>query len=190
MVTHYTDCFWLLDAILKYATTPGATPPFTASNKIRPLPLSTPRHLEGMSVMYFDLCMYNLMSYNLSLGNRLHYYSHVLDPKDPTHFRRLPSCPQMRWAMPHPLNSSAVGNMFRHRSSSSSLLGGRASDGLNRNLKAHGGLGSLGEEVGESPSNYWLLGISGVGIGVAWLLCQCRRPRPRGRTLLSKLPVV
>lgn len=51
MSCHYTannlDCFWLLDSLLKYATTPGAMPPFTASEKTRPPPLDLPRHMEG-----------------------------------------------------------------------------------------------------------------------------------------------
>lgn len=42
------DCFWLLDSLLKYATTPGAIPPFTASEKVRPSPDDLPQYMEGM----------------------------------------------------------------------------------------------------------------------------------------------
>ena len=41
------DCFWLLDSLLKYATTADAPPPFTASEKIRPPPSNHPKHMAG-----------------------------------------------------------------------------------------------------------------------------------------------
>lgn len=123
-----------------------------------------------------------------ALGNRLHHYSRVLDPSDPTKFRPLPSCPRLRWVLPHPLNSSAVGSLFRQRTASSLLEG--ASDGPNRNLKAHGGMEPLGDEVLESSSNYLLFGALGVGAGfVGWLCRRRKRPRSR-RTLFGRLPVV
>ena len=41
------------------------------------------------------------------LGNRLYHYSKVLDSQDPSKRRPLPSCPQLTWAKPRPLNTSA-----------------------------------------------------------------------------------
>ena len=47
-------------------------------------------------------------------GNRLHQYSHVLDDKNTSTFRPLPSCPQLNWAKPRPLNTTVTRYAFRH----------------------------------------------------------------------------
>ena len=41
------DCFWLLNSLLKYATTPKAQPPFTLSQKVRQPSLGLPQRMEG-----------------------------------------------------------------------------------------------------------------------------------------------
>lgn len=178
----------MLDSILKYATSDGASPPFTASERVRPPPPDMPERMQGQSP--FSAALALIMLCLCPPGNRLHHYSHVLDPIDPTYHRPLPPCPRLRWAMPHPLNSSAVGSLLRQRTASSSLEG--ASDGPNRNLKAHGGLEPLGEEVFDTSSNYLLLCGGGVGLGALWWLCKRRRPRSyrNRRSLLARFPIV
>ena len=41
------DCFWLLESMLKYATSSSALPPFTHSEEIRPQPPVLPLRMEG-----------------------------------------------------------------------------------------------------------------------------------------------
>ena len=41
------DCFWLLDTLVKYATSSVSPPPFTASEKVRVQPSVLPQHMEG-----------------------------------------------------------------------------------------------------------------------------------------------
>jgi membrane-bound transcription factor site-1 protease len=41
------DCFWLLDALLKYATSSVSPPPFTASEQVRNQPTALPQHMDG-----------------------------------------------------------------------------------------------------------------------------------------------
>ena len=41
------DCFWLLDALLKYATSSVSPPPFTASEQVRDHPTALPQHMDG-----------------------------------------------------------------------------------------------------------------------------------------------
>ncbi len=41
----------MLDAILKYATVPGSSPPFTAASKPRPPPRDSPQQLTGTVLM-------------------------------------------------------------------------------------------------------------------------------------------
>ena len=80
-----------------------------------------------------------------------------------------------------------MSGILRQRTASS-LEG--ASDGPSRNLKAHGGLGPLAEEVADVSTNYLWLGCSGVGVGVAWWLCRRRKLRPVGRrTILGRIVV-
>ena len=137
------------------------------------------------SVAACYICIY------IIAGNRLHLYSNVLDSSNPFKFRPLPSCPQFHWAVPRPLNSSAMRGLFSlYRRGPSSFLEG-FSDGPNRNLKAHGGLEVIGEAQGQDFSNYMLIGVCGLGVAGIWLLCRHRRLRPRGRRMLfGKLPVV
>ena len=55
----------------------------------------------------YELPLFLSLSLSLSLsGNRLHHYSRVLDPQDPAKLRPLPTCPQLFWAKPRPINSS------------------------------------------------------------------------------------
>ena len=41
------DCFWLLDTLLKYATSSVSPPPFATSNPIRAKPTALPQHMDG-----------------------------------------------------------------------------------------------------------------------------------------------
>ena len=41
------DCFWLLDTLLKYATSSVSPPPFTASEQVRVQPTALPQHMDG-----------------------------------------------------------------------------------------------------------------------------------------------
>ena len=63
------DCFWLLDTLLKYATTPGASPPFTISEKSRLPPLNLPQRMEGKDNKYS--CKYTLSEHQYSIISEL-----------------------------------------------------------------------------------------------------------------------
>ena len=122
-------------------------------------------------------------------GNRLHHYSRVLDNNDPTHKRPLPSCPQLKWAIPKPLNSSNLGKIFRPKNPLSATEDGPISP--NRNLKSHGAMGRVFhpfEEYQERSPSVLLLGVVGVSAAVLWLLCR-RRKRPRSRRSLFPIKV-
>ena len=116
-------------------------------------------------------------------GNRLRHYSHVLDPLSHTHFQSLPSCPQLKWALPHPLNSSALGNIFRPKNPLSASDGGR--DPIEPVV-------GYDKDMDESSSNILVFGAVGVGVAILWFVCRRQRRRSSGRrgTILSKLPVV
>ena len=119
-------------------------------------------------------------------GNRLHHYSRVLDPSDPTHTQPLPSCPQLKWTIPKPLNSSNLGKIFRPKNPLSAL--DEASVSPNRNLKSMGHVLQLDEYHDHSPS-LLLVGIVGVSLGVVWYMCRRHRKRPRGRRSLFAIKV-
>ena len=40
-------CFWLLDTLLKYATSSASPPPFSASEQFRAKPTALPQHMDG-----------------------------------------------------------------------------------------------------------------------------------------------
>ena len=118
-------------------------------------------------------------------GNRLHKYSHVLDSTDPFQFKPLPQCPQFHWAVPRPLNSTAVRGFFPHFRKEPSIFNGD-SDGPSRNLKAHGGF------QGEDPSDYlstYLFFLGALCVAALWWLYKKSCPNRR-RMLFGKLSVV
>ena len=118
----------------------------------------------------------------ITAGNRLHHYSRVLDPTGHSHFRPLPSCPQFKIALPHPLNSSAPGNIFRPKNPLSAV---------DRDLNDP--IAGFYEDINEGPSNLFVFGGVTVGVAVLWYIYRRRqRKRPSGRRgiILSKLPVV
>ena len=136
-----------------------------------------------MTFVLYKLCS-GLHHFKMSLyftGNRLHHYSHVLDPTHYARFRPLPSCPQLKWALPHPLNSSSSGNIFRSKNPLSAFDEGRDPiDSIAVNY----------DDINDSSNNILMFGGLGVGVAILWLICR-RRRRPSGRRLiLSKLPVV
>ena len=174
------DCFWLLETLLKYATSSNSQPPFTGSKQVRTQPTALPQRMEGKSLISITL-PHDVMYY--CTGNRLHHYSRVLDPSSHKHFRSLPSCPQLKWALPHPLNSSASGNIFRPKNPLSAYDGGHDPMDL---------VAVFDEDIDEGSRNILAFGGIGVGVIVLWLVCRRQRRRSIGRrgTILSKLPVV
>ncbi|XP_054714164.1 membrane-bound transcription factor site-1 protease-like [Uloborus diversus] len=81
------DCFWLLDALLQYATTTHLPPIFEELKSDEVLDAkSLPQRMEG---------------------NHLYRYSKVLEHHLGTpHTRPLPTCPRLSWVRPQPLNKS------------------------------------------------------------------------------------
>lgn len=124
-------------------------------------------------------------------GSRLHLYSRILDPDNPTHTRPLPSCPQLKWAIPKPLNSSNLGKIFRPKSPLSARDFPK-SDALspNRNLKSHGGVAIMQpfEEYHEQSPRLLFFGTVGVVVVLLWFFCRQRR-RPRSRRSLFPIKV-
>lgn len=196
------DCFWLLESLLKYATSSIALPPFTQSEEIRPQPLVLPLRMEGkinqsQTHKIFDYYTQVIEVSNGMLiphlllfpGNRLHHYSQVLSVEDSSRFRPLPSCPQLKWTIPRPLNTSGGGNIIWPRH----LISGGADEtsfapevNNNRNLKAHPDFQT--DEVIESSTNFLWFGVAGIGVGVLWFLCR-RRPRTRRAAIFGRLLV-
>ena len=124
-------------------------------------------------------------------GNRLHHYSRILDPNDPTHTRPLPSCPQLKWAIPKPLNSSNLGKIFRPKNPlSASDFPERDAISPNRNLKSHGDMGALYpfEEYHEQSPRFLFFVIMGLGVAILWFFCRLQK-RPRGRRSLFPIKV-
>lgn len=107
----------------------------------------------------------------------------MLDSSTHTHFRPLPSCPRLKWALPHPLNSSAPGNIFRPKNPLSAPDGGR--DHIDPMAGVH-------EDVSEGSGNILAFGAVGVIVVILFFICRGQRRRSVGRrtTLLSRLPVV
>lgn len=160
------DCFWLLEALLKYATSSAAIPPFTYSEHHRPHPPALPQRMDG---------------------NRLHHYSRVLDPQKPFKYQPVPSCPQLIWAKPRPINSSDSSHIIKLPSRG--VLSQPGPDDDITVLDPH----SLPSTVLDTEdSNFLLLfGLAAVVALLLWVFCR-RRKRPRGRRalILSKFPVV
>ena len=49
------DCFWLLDALLKYATSSSSQRPFTPSEQVRTQPTTLPQRMEGKLIVALNL---------------------------------------------------------------------------------------------------------------------------------------
>ena len=58
----HTDCFWLLDSLLKYVTSSIAPPPFTLSDHHRSPPPSLPQRMEGTELFSCDQCLQERIS--------------------------------------------------------------------------------------------------------------------------------
>ena len=135
--------------------------------------------IVSVYIMYVCPCAYALFLW--CPGNRLHHYSHVLDPDSHSHFRSLPSCPRLKWALPRPLNSSSSGNIFRPKNPLSAWDGGR--DPIDPAAGYY-------DDLSDNSNNVLVFGGVAVGVAILWFVC-CRRRRSSGRrgTTLSKLPV-
>ena len=84
----FTDCFWMLSALLEF-TSHNNMPPVFSDYEQKALPplIEMPQRMEG---------------------NHLHRYSKVIEGHMGTpRSRPLPTCPNLIWAKPHPLNVSA-----------------------------------------------------------------------------------
>ena len=140
--------------------------------------------LRNVYVVYDDIVFLIILIIFMFVGNRLHHYSHVLDPTSHSHFRPLPSCPQLKWALPHPLNSSSPGNIFRPKNPLSASDGGR--DPIDPAAAA-----GYYEDSSDGSNNVLLFVGLAVGVAILWFVCRRRRgPSRRRGTILSKLPVV
>lgn len=88
------DCFWMLSALLEF-TSHNNMPPVFADHEQKPLPpvQEMPQRMEG---------------------NHLHRYSKVIEGHLGTpRSRPLPTCPNLVWAKPFPLNISASSNIYQ-----------------------------------------------------------------------------
>ncbi|XP_023211189.1 membrane-bound transcription factor site-1 protease-like [Centruroides sculpturatus] len=88
------ECFWLLEALMQYATT------------------------NHMSPMFKDLKSENILSFKelpqRMDGNHLYRYSKVLEDHMGTgQTRPLPTCIRLKWATPYPLNKSAPSSLYK-----------------------------------------------------------------------------
>ncbi|KFM77342.1 Membrane-bound transcription factor site-1 protease, partial [Stegodyphus mimosarum] len=88
------DCFWLLDALLQYATTTHVPPIFEELKSDLVLDAKDlPQRMEG---------------------NHLYRYSKVLEHHLGTpHIRPLPTCPRLSWVRPQPLNKSGPSALYK-----------------------------------------------------------------------------
>ncbi|CAL1268054.1 unnamed protein product [Larinioides sclopetarius] len=88
------DCFWLLDALLQYATTKHVPPLFEElKSEIVLDAKELPQRMEG---------------------NHLYRYSKVLEHHLGTpHTRPLPACPRLSWVRPQPLNKSGPSTLYK-----------------------------------------------------------------------------
>ncbi|XP_035231540.1 membrane-bound transcription factor site-1 protease-like [Stegodyphus dumicola] len=88
------DCFWLLDALLQYATTTHVPPIFEELKSDLVLDAKDlPQRMEG---------------------NHLYRYSKVLEHHLGTpHIRPLPTCPRLSWVHPQPLNKSGPSALYK-----------------------------------------------------------------------------
>lgn len=128
LLCDFSDCFWLLDALLQY-TSYSMTPPSLSHSHSRVAPPTgterpLPQRLEGeegkLHKTLTDRLIYHLKYWMCSFlgicrfilfilpGNHLYRYSKVLeahlgDPKP----RPLPACPHLSWAKPQPVNETA-----------------------------------------------------------------------------------
>ena len=118
-ITSPSDCFWLLDVLLKYAVE-GVVPQYVTAST-RPLPPAfLPKRMEGQLTLFINhnersifvftarpsQLMNNLCCFSHLSGSRLHQYSKVVAAPDPSHYHTLPTCPQYVWAIPRPINTT------------------------------------------------------------------------------------
>ncbi|KAL4234848.1 Membrane-bound transcription factor site-1 protease [Mactra antiquata] len=88
------DCFWMLSALLEYTSHNNLPPAFENQEQIilKPNPI-LPERMEG---------------------NHLHRYSKVIEGHLGTpRARPLPTCPNLVWSKPHPLNITATTNLYQ-----------------------------------------------------------------------------
>lgn len=91
------DCFWLLDDMLKFASSGELTPTFS-------------EHKESHIKMVDNIVLPKRME-----GNHLNRYSKVLDSRlGPAQAKPLPVCPEIVWSQPQALNISTVGDFYNH----------------------------------------------------------------------------
>lgn len=89
------DCFWLLSALLEYTSYNHVVPLFTGQDHVSLGPSELPMRMEG---------------------NHLHRYSKVIEGRlGSTISRPLPTCPQLNWAKPNPINKTANVNLYQQQ---------------------------------------------------------------------------
>lgn len=88
------ECFWLLEALLQYATTDHMPPIF--------------KDLKSENILSFKELPQRMD------GNHLYRYSKVLENRMGTgQTRPLPVCVKLKWATPYPLNKSAPSSLYK-----------------------------------------------------------------------------
>ncbi|XP_073999210.1 membrane-bound transcription factor site-1 protease isoform X2 [Rhodnius prolixus] len=91
------DCFWLMDALLDYATNAHVPSIFLQNQyKLTNIIHNLPQRMEGN----------HLYRYSKVLVNHLEDTGKLM-------IRDLPKCPHLIWAQPNPLNKSAPTNLYK-----------------------------------------------------------------------------